>query len=130
MTVTAEQRITLIAVLAITIGILVWDYVLLKDGVPGNTISSALKTASECLPIPILFGIWMAHSWWYMGGLPTHSTARFIGLVAVVVVSYLWWEASSDRVRLWLSAHPALTFQVGFVAGHWVWPQFSGHVGA
>ena len=78
MTLTTAQRLTLAITLVVTIGILLWDYVLLKDGVPGYTISSALRTASECLPIPILFGIWMAHSWWYMSGSPTHGTARFI----------------------------------------------------
>ena len=109
---------------------LLWDYVLLKDGVPGNTISSALRTASECLPIPILFGIWMAHSWWYMSGSPTHGTARFICLCSIVIGSYLWWECSSDSIRMWFSKHPAITFQAGFVAGHWVWPQFTGGMGA
>lgn len=130
MTITAAQRLTLGIALAITLGILLWDWFLLKDGVPGNTISSALKTASECLPIPIIFGVWMAHSWWYMPGLPTHGTTRLICFAALVIGTWLWWEGSNDRVRLWLSAHPAWTFQVGFVAGHWVWPQFSGHAGA
>lgn len=130
MTLTTAQRLTLVITLVVTIGILLWDYVLLKDGVPGNTISSALRTASECLPIPILFGIWMAHSWWYMPGSPTHGTARFICLCSIVIGSYLWWECSSDSIRMWFSKHPAITFQAGFVAGHWVWPQFTGGMGA
>ena len=131
MTLTNAQRLTLVVTLVVTIAILTWDYVLLKDGVKGNTISAAFKAASGCLPVPIIFGIWMAHMWWYQPGIdPGAGGLRSLGFVALVVGAWAWWESSDDCVRLWLSAHPLVTFQTGFVAGHWVWPQFSGTMGA
>jgi len=128
-TVTSEQRMTLLIVLGITVAILVWDYALLRDGIPGNTISGSLKTASECLPIPLLFGIWMAHSWWYQPGSHTPGATRLAAFIIVVLALYLWWEISDDQARIWLSKHPAVTFQAGFVSGHWLWPQFTVGIG-
>lgn len=131
MTITNEQRVTLLIVLAITITILLWDWFLVKDGIPGNTISSALKSSSPCLPIPILFGIWMAHSFWYQDTVyyADGRVWRMVAFAAVAIGSYLWWEFSNDRVRLWLSSHPQWTFMIGYLAGHWVWPQYTKSIG-
>ena len=132
MTITNAQRLTLLACLAVTVGILLWDWFLLRDGVPGNTISGALKSASECIPIPLLWGILLAHLFWYQPGPADQMYAvhRIVAFVAVVVASYVWWEASSDPVRLWLSARPHLVVPVGYAVGHLVWPQYAGSVGA
>ena len=132
MTITNAQRATLVATLLVTIGILLWDYFLLKDNVPGNTISSAIRSASECLPIPLIFGIWMAHMFWYQSGLDDspYKWVRLLMFALLIVGSWAWWESSEDRVRLWLSDHPEATISIGFVAGHWVWPQFTGSLGS
>lgn len=130
MTLTTEQRLTLAIVVVITVAVLVWDYILMRDSVPGNTISAALRACSECLPIPLVCGIWMAHAWWYLPGEPNHVWCRLAGFLLLTLLAYGWWEFSDDAGRTWLSARPAITFQLGFLAGHWLWPQFAGAIGS
>jgi hypothetical protein len=132
MIITTEQRLTLLTTLLITAGVLLWDWFLMRDGVPGNTISAALKSISSCIPIPLIFGIWTAHMFWHQPGAADveHRIHRMVAFAIIIVASYLWWELSSDRVRLWASAHPEVVFPIGYVSGHWVWPQFTGSIGS
>lgn len=132
MTITGEQRITLIATLVVTVGILVWDWFLLRDGVPGNTISAAVRAYSSCLPVPLIFGVWMSHMFWYLPGHDSQpwSWLRLVFFAGAVLASWAWWECSDDRARLWFSANPQVTFVVGFISGHWLWPQFTGNAGS
>lgn len=132
MSITGEQRATLLITLAVTCGILFWDWLLMKDEVAGNTISAAIKASSIYIPIPLLFGIWMSHMFWHQSGMYDYENRglRILAFLILVVGSWIWCEISQDKVRVWFSNHPELVLIFGYVSGYFVWPQYKGTIGS
>jgi len=116
----------------IAAGILLWDLFLVLNGIPSDTISGASKTAAleGFVTLPLLYGIWMGHMWWYQSGKENRTWLRRIGFAAIILGSYLWWRFTDDPAASILAQRPEIAFVLGYVAGHYVWPQYEGEVGA
>lgn len=56
-----ESRNTLWRILAVGIGLIVWDVVLLRDGVEDTTISAVMRILSRLLFFPYGFGVLAGH---------------------------------------------------------------------
>lgn len=129
---TKEQMSTVGGILALLIGIVVWDVFLARDGVDGNTISSVLKMLANCPTIPLFFGIIAGHAFWPKRGLrpAQQSTTGYVILIVAVIASYLWYNFSFGPVMSFLSNNPIAVFAaVGMPMGHLFWPQYTKEMG-
>jgi len=132
MSFTKEQLSTVGGILAVLVGLVIWDVFLSVDQVEGNTISSVLKMLGNCPTVPLFFGIIAGHVFWPTRGLrPAYQNAWNYGiLIVILVASYLWYNFSFGPVMNFLSENPLAVFAaIGMPLGHFLWPQYTKEMG-
>lgn len=127
------RLLTIGAIVALLTGIALWDVFLLKDGVPGNTISSVVRWLAVCPAIPYAFGLLFGHLFWPKPGLrPKPTNMIKLGMfMAFTAVLYVWYAKAPGPVMKLMSDNPIAVFVLlGLPAGHFGWPQYSKEIGS
>ena len=130
---TAKSQLSTVGgILAILIGILIWDVFLATDEVDGNTISSVLKMLGTCPTVPLFFGLVAGHAFWPTRGLrpAQQSTIGYTVMIVTLIASYLWYNFAFESVMSFLCDNPIAVFAViGMPMGHFLWPQYTKEMG-
>lgn len=125
---TTEQMMTFGGMVAIIVGIVIWDIFLAVDTIKSNTISGVFLMLGACPAVPLLFGIISGHCFWPKRGMRPKpmEAVHIITMVGSVLGLYLWYNFSNDSVVRFLGENPIAVFAgIGLPMGHFCWPQYA-----
>jgi hypothetical protein len=130
---TSDGRKTLYGILALAAGLIVWDVVLLHDGLEDTTISAVLRITSRLLGFPYVFGVLAGHIFWHKDGPRDNSTLKqrliVVALLGILLTGLALTCPSLAPID-YLCNHPHVVFALGFPVGHFMWPQYRDEVGS
>jgi len=132
-TLSDEGRKTLWGILALAAGLIVWDFLLLTDGEPDTTISAVLRITSRILFMPYAFGFIAGHVYWNKEGPRDDAPLKVrFTIAAIIGLAFTGLALALPALApvAYLCEHPQIVFVVGFVLGHYLWPQYKDGVGA
>jgi len=125
-----------LVLVALIVGVSVWDVFLLHDGIPANTVSTVLREWSHWVLVPYVCGVLAAHVFWHAPGResPEQFAWKPVRLAVCIVLGVAlgaWSWYSQDVVVTFLEQVPFLPFLfIGAPMGRWAWPQYADEVGA
>lgn len=135
-TLSGAQKVVAWIILAVIVALSVWDVFLLKDDVPGNTISAIFKHCTQNVGFTFAFGVLAGHVFWHKRGRETPDDfawkpIRLVGVVVAALALAVWSYFSEDVVIGFLEQWAIVPFAlIGMPAGRICWPQYADDIGA